>query len=909
MATPTDISKPYRFLNGGPLDWWSGPYANIAAANAAVPNAVDTDGVNVRMGKQIFIGTPTNFVIHAWQGGFADANLTPLLKGDKGDKGDRGWSPEFALVDDSGRRVIQLVDYVGGEGAKPTDNIGDYIGATGYTSVIANAVDIRGPQGNSGTSDIPAWASQTYESGSLVNYQGIDWIASDDTLSTDIPGVSNLWAERLYSYARKQSVDDLNKITPTQSNNNAAISSTGGTVVISGYTIKYIPVIEGQTYRITNTLSSAGATSRQHYGFYTELPVSTTSFISGSGGVVGATSIDVEVTIPSGATILAVTDTGNARIYRMGLSLLQSIIDGEAQDLTEQKITQRLRPILGYGRAIISGTTGAIVGNGSDTVGVKVYPVIPGRKYYIKSTLASTGGTTKLPYAWHTDINLNATSFISGGSASGASRSIDVFLEAPTGANYLVVGDNVTSGEVSGELVVNFETTDNPKFKRVSNNDTNLAPAPFKRPLNTRINGETSTVELISGVGSNINAVTFYDSLVETYQYATSANDLGTEYTLSRIDGVNFGTNELIFSFNRENISLNYTLTFWINVTALAGNNLIISLFASEVMLNTHLKQIGYGISAGGCRATIDEVSGDYSHIRIQVLSASNRYAFPVGVAGNGSAISSIKIIRPYVFEGTLYPDPYGKHLSVPERIYSPSIGLRAVFFGDSQLHQTQTYETMKLLGCSVHHFQEGGRSIKYNNAVSYDGNWLYHWGRLQKLNDLKGDIFVMHLSTNDGSGGGTLTDATVNAVLDNYPNINDTDPGVIAAKLSTFNAMSVPDRQAMFTYKATMGALIRQIMIKNQNARVVLCTIPFGRGSNTSYDAIRSARASKETMRAEIYDIASFFNAPVVDLYNWSGIMVENAVTMEPDGVHWGDLTRRRMGVVVARELLKVVY
>ncbi|MBS7698610.1 hypothetical protein [Chelatococcus sp. YT9] len=84
-------------------------------------------------------------------------------KGDKGDKGDqgnqgiqgtagnKGWSPVFAGVSDGARRVLQVYDWTGGEGTKPAT--GSYVGASGLTNTIGDAVDIRGPQG-AGAGDV-----------------------------------------------------------------------------------------------------------------------------------------------------------------------------------------------------------------------------------------------------------------------------------------------------------------------------------------------------------------------------------------------------------------------------------------------------------------------------------------------------------------------------------------------------------------------------------------------------------------------------------------------------------------------------------------------------------------------------------------------------------------------------------
>lgn len=65
----------------------------------------------------------------------------------RGTQGYKGWSPEYAMVVDGVRRVMQLVGYVGGEGTEPTDHVGKYVGLTGYETLIANGVDFRGMVG------------------------------------------------------------------------------------------------------------------------------------------------------------------------------------------------------------------------------------------------------------------------------------------------------------------------------------------------------------------------------------------------------------------------------------------------------------------------------------------------------------------------------------------------------------------------------------------------------------------------------------------------------------------------------------------------------------------------------------------------------------------------------------------
>lgn len=68
--------------------------------------------------------------------------------GTVGTPGEKGWSPVLAVVTDGSRRVLQVSDWTGGQGTKPA--IGQYIGASGLTSTIGDAVDIRGAAGVDG---------------------------------------------------------------------------------------------------------------------------------------------------------------------------------------------------------------------------------------------------------------------------------------------------------------------------------------------------------------------------------------------------------------------------------------------------------------------------------------------------------------------------------------------------------------------------------------------------------------------------------------------------------------------------------------------------------------------------------------------------------------------------------------
>lgn len=60
----------------------------------------------------------------------------------------QGWSPRFAIQNDGARRVLQLVDWLGGTINKPTGPpLNYYVGNSAMEALIANGVDIRGQAG------------------------------------------------------------------------------------------------------------------------------------------------------------------------------------------------------------------------------------------------------------------------------------------------------------------------------------------------------------------------------------------------------------------------------------------------------------------------------------------------------------------------------------------------------------------------------------------------------------------------------------------------------------------------------------------------------------------------------------------------------------------------------------------
>ena len=101
------------------------------------------------------------------------------IQGIPGEDADDGWSPVFSVLADGERRVLQVSDWVGGTGTKPTT--GQYVGTSGLVDDIENGVDIRGPRGLQGFPGIPGRDSVgdvQFSYGFFTTYSGKSFLAS-----------------------------------------------------------------------------------------------------------------------------------------------------------------------------------------------------------------------------------------------------------------------------------------------------------------------------------------------------------------------------------------------------------------------------------------------------------------------------------------------------------------------------------------------------------------------------------------------------------------------------------------------------------------------------------------------------------------------------------------------------------
>ena len=92
--------------------------------------------------------TQTGTITPSWSPPYLAGGTGPT--GEPGSDGDAGWSPVIAVESDGARRVLKVIDWVGGEGTKPAVPSDPYLAATGLVANAASAIDVRGSAGATG---------------------------------------------------------------------------------------------------------------------------------------------------------------------------------------------------------------------------------------------------------------------------------------------------------------------------------------------------------------------------------------------------------------------------------------------------------------------------------------------------------------------------------------------------------------------------------------------------------------------------------------------------------------------------------------------------------------------------------------------------------------------------------------
>jgi len=119
------------------------------------------------------------------------------------------------------------------------------------------AQGVKGEQGIQGSPGsgvkITQWVAGTYASGDQVNHIGKDWVSNAVTLSTDVPGISSKWVDRLSGYADNfdklptKNLFDKNTTTAAFINPQGEVSAIGNGALVSDF----LPVLPDTDYFIS----------------------------------------------------------------------------------------------------------------------------------------------------------------------------------------------------------------------------------------------------------------------------------------------------------------------------------------------------------------------------------------------------------------------------------------------------------------------------------------------------------------------------------------------------------------------------------------------------------------------------------------------------------------------------------
>lgn len=154
-----------------------------------------TRGVNGTNGRDGSDGLSAYQI--AVQNGFVGSNSDWLnsLKGAtaaKGDNGDDGWSPVIKATVIGLKSALEIIDWVGGTGEKPTQ-LG-YISESGVVSNIDLALDLRGAKGEKGDQGERGEKGDRGESGSVGGQGEQGYSAYEIAMTLGFEGTEEEWA-------------------------------------------------------------------------------------------------------------------------------------------------------------------------------------------------------------------------------------------------------------------------------------------------------------------------------------------------------------------------------------------------------------------------------------------------------------------------------------------------------------------------------------------------------------------------------------------------------------------------------------------------------------------------------------------------------------------------------------------
>ena len=166
--------------------------------------------------------------------------------GAKGSDGLNGWSPVLKTVARGNDVVLQISDWLGGSGTKPTT--GQYLSSNGLVSNIANADNIRGLQGEKGEKGLQGEKGTDGKSISSAKFNSdlsLTLTYTDNTTTkSDIPPNQYGWAtykDSQYTDASPYTIPiNTQVVIPNNSTNKVEVLPTGVTTFYNPTNQKYL---------------------------------------------------------------------------------------------------------------------------------------------------------------------------------------------------------------------------------------------------------------------------------------------------------------------------------------------------------------------------------------------------------------------------------------------------------------------------------------------------------------------------------------------------------------------------------------------------------------------------------------------------------------------------------------------
>jgi hypothetical protein len=332
VASPTSISGADYFLmlDDGVLKILPKPslYTDIQTVSKGDKGDIGATGLTGAQGIQGVQGIQG---ATGAQGGTGSVGAT----GATGAQGQKGWSPVLAVVTDGTRRVFQVSDWVGGAGTKPA--VGQYIGTTGLTSVIGDAIDVRGTTGATGNVGATGSAGTNGTNAKQISNLTHTVTNALTATFTDATSVTSDSPKRLLGWASYQdtiytsgsplTLSDGIKTT-LQNNSGTVVNSsipTGVTKLYDNGTNKITPAAIGDGIHLSIRFMAVPSAVNTYLLFGVDIGGSAdifqkTEVLPRGAGVANPVSIDVQgyalsVFIANGGLVKLTAVGGNVQIY------------------------------------------------------------------------------------------------------------------------------------------------------------------------------------------------------------------------------------------------------------------------------------------------------------------------------------------------------------------------------------------------------------------------------------------------------------------------------------------------------------------------------------------------------------------------------------------------------------------